>query len=64
MDAIITAAIEYVKLAFSGGISDAADGDPVSNAQDESFRALVAALRSAGHIPAHGQATEDWVRGQ
>lgn len=63
MDAdVIAAAVQYVKLAFAGGVSDEPAGAPVVNAQGESFRTLVSALRADSHIPAFGQDTTDWIR--
>jgi hypothetical protein len=63
MDEITLAAVEYVRLSLEGGMSDAAPDSVPSNAQEAAFRALVGALRAAGHVPAYGQPTTDWVRG-
>lgn len=63
MDAIAAAAVQYVKLCFEGGVSDAPPEDIPDNAQDAAFKALVSALRTAGYIPAYGVDTYNWVRG-
>jgi hypothetical protein len=64
MDAIATAAVQFVKHAFEGGVSDAPSDAVPDNAQDAAFKEMVAALRAAGHIPAYGADTDAWVRGQ